>query len=126
MKTNVEDASRTGRGVTIGRRQLPEPTETEITKSIRQFLKIMGVFCWKQWQGPMSQPKGVADILGIYQGRFLAIEVKRRLGKLSPEQAKFLDRINHEGGIALCARSVDDVIAGLGMESRVMFSKGRL
>lgn len=52
---------------------------------------------------------GVSDILGIHNGRLLAIEVKTRTGKASEDQEKFIERINKEGGIAGICRSVDEV-----------------
>lgn len=53
--------------------------------------------------------RGVSDILGIYKGKFLAIEVKSLKGRLSLEQKVFIDEINAEGGIAFMARSIEDV-----------------
>ena len=85
-------------------------TEKEITYAIRMVLKTLGIFHWKQWQGPMSQPKGVCDILGIWKGKMLAIEVKTNNGKVTEDQNRFIDRINREGGLAFVARSEDDVI----------------
>ena len=84
-------------------------SEKQITDNIRKFLKIKRVFHWKQWQGPMSQPKGVSDILGTYHGCLLAIEVKTATGKVSPHQERFIKNVNDNGGIAFVARSVDDV-----------------
>jgi hypothetical protein len=60
------------------------------------------------------QIKGVADILGMLSnGRFLAIEVKSKKGRLSPEQKIFLEEINAGGGIGILARSVEDVECAL-------------
>jgi len=53
--------------------------------------------------------KGVADILGIWQGKPLAIEVKSARERLTPEQRLFLERFRAEGGISILARSIDDV-----------------
>lgn len=113
------------------------PTETEITKNIRKLLKGLGIFHWKQWQGPMSQPKGVSDILGITKdkwdyccehcgktntliipGKSLAIEVKRDGEDPTENQQIFLDNVSRAGGIAFVARSVDDVIEALGLRDR--------
>ena len=91
----------------------PKITEADITRQIRNYLKICRIFHWKVWQGPMSQPKGVSDIIGIYNGRFLAIEVKRPGAKLANAQADFIAKVSANGGIAFVARSVDDVIARL-------------
>ena len=38
--------------------------------------------------------KGIADILGIYNGKFLAIEIKTARGRVSPEQQRFLANVN--------------------------------
>lgn len=59
---------------------------------------------------------GVSDIIGIYRGVPLAIEVKSAKGRVSEEQNKFLTRWHDEGGIAIIARSIDDVQTGLGKQ----------
>jgi hypothetical protein len=100
-------------------------TEAEITSAIRSLLKTVGVFAWKNWSGPMSSPKGIADILGCWQGRFVAIEVKRPGGRTTPEQERFLEAVRRHGGIAFVARSIDDVIDGLGIQDRFLFGGGR-
>lgn len=88
-------------------------TEAEITKEIRGYLIIKKIYHWKVWQGPMSKA-GVADILGILpDGRLLAIEVKTLSGKLSSNQEAFLLAIRIRNGVAIVARSVEDVEAGI-------------
>ena len=87
-------------------------SEKEITREIRAYLKIRGVFHWKVFQ-TLGSTVGCPDILGIYKGKFLGIEVKTKSGKLSERQALFIEQINLEGGIAFVARSVDDVIKEL-------------
>lgn len=97
--------------------------EKTIENSILNFLKHIGVFCWKNQTTGVFDPtkkvfrkssnphhiKGVADILGCIEGRMIAIEVKAEKGKVSPEQRVFLTRINQEGGVAFVARSIDQV-----------------
>lgn len=102
--------------------------ESGIKHGIRDLLKFLGVYNWNQFQGPMSSPKGVSDILGILPagigggpGRFLAIEVKTKTGKVSPDQVKFLERVNQFGGLGFVARSVDEVIDTLGVRNRFLF-----
>lgn len=52
---------------------------------------------------------GVADILGVLpNGKFLAIEVKSKSGKVSLQQQKFIDDINLRGGVAGVARCLND------------------
>ncbi len=87
-------------------------TESDITRQIRDYLKACKIFHWKVWQG-LGSEKGVADIIGIYRGIPLAIEVKAPNGKLSVSQDAFLANFKREGGVAIIARSVDDVIKSL-------------
>lgn len=55
--------------------------------------------------------KGCPDVLGqLRDGRILGVEVKGPTGKLRPEQAVFLERINGAGGVAFVARDLRDVI----------------
>lgn len=58
--------------------------------------------------------RGVADIIGIYRGWMICIEVKSATGKLASHQAEFLEEMNQRGAIAFVARSLEDVIAKLG------------
>jgi Holliday junction resolvase len=94
-------------------------SEKALTKAIRDLLKSLGIWHWKNHGGPMGA-KGVADILGCYGGRMLAIEVKTDRGRLSDDQQRFLDNVNAAGGIAFVAKSVDDVIVALGLQDRFL------
>ena len=54
--------------------------------------------------------KGCPDVLGqLRDGRLLGVEVKSPTGKLRPEQAVFIARINGAGGVAFMARDCGDV-----------------
>jgi len=99
-------------------------SEHDITVAIRQLLKSVGVFHWKVAQGLGCVP-GVPDIIGVYQGRMLGIEVKTERGIVSDHQQRFIEAINREGGIAFVARSVDDVIEGMGLQERFLLRPGR-
>ena len=57
--------------------------------------------------------RGVADILGCARGRFIAIEVKSRVGRQSPEQKAYGERLNASGGYYMVARSHEEVKAWL-------------
>lgn len=100
----------------------PKQSEKDITRAIRSLLNTLGIWHWKQWQGMGSYP-GVADILGIYQGKLLAIEVKTVNGKVSDRQDAFIDQVNLRGGIGFVARSPDDVIEKLGLQDRFLFNQ---
>lgn len=57
---------------------------------------------------------GCPDVLGqLRDGRMLGVEVKASKGRLRPEQAIVLARINAAGGVAFVARNCNDVFKGL-------------
>lgn len=84
-----------------------------IKKDICSYLRAIGVFHWVNQAGKVPgrtlAKKGVADLLGVYKGKLLAIEVKTEKGIVSEEQREFITAILLNGGIAFVARSVDDV-----------------
>ena len=58
---------------------------------------------------------GCPDVLGMLRdGRLLGVEVKAPKGRLRPEQAIFLERINDAGGVGFVARDCLDVLQALG------------
>jgi len=83
--------------------------EADITKQIRDYLHYKNIFHWKQWQGPMSQPRGVSDIIGCINGKFFACEVKIPGKLLTDNQAKFLGEVRAAGGVAFMAHCLEDV-----------------
>ncbi len=89
-----------------------QQTEKDITREIRGYLRSRGILHWKAWGGPMSE-KGIPDILCCIKGRLIGIEVKGARGVVSPDQEKWIDRINRAGGLAFVAHSLDDVIREL-------------
>lgn len=99
-------------------------TEKDIENEILTYLAYVGRgFFWKCNNVGVYDPRigayrkakskhiirGVSDILGVLDGRFVAIEVKKPGGKVSEHQQNYLDRINKEGGIGFVAYSVEDV-----------------
>jgi hypothetical protein len=94
----------------------PSVKESDIRDAIIKYLEKQKVFCWpdkqvvgKPHKGTLVGHRGIADILGIYKGKPLAIEVKRPGGELSVEQFRWLTRYKEEGGIAFVATSIEDV-----------------
>lgn len=99
-----------------------------VKQSICEYLStIPDCFFWVQaTQGTFDPTKGrfrknngkynkngVADILGIFRGSPLAIEVKSKTGYPNDNQKKFLEEFRFYGGISFIARSVEDVEHGL-------------
>lgn len=99
------------------------PLEKDIKRHIIEWLFYQKCFCWVNstvgiWDQKKNsfrkltgtgQMRGVSDILGIWKGRPLAIEVKRSGGRLSIHQQAFLLKFAEAGGIAMVAHSVEDV-----------------
>ena len=56
---------------------------------------------------------GVADLIGVFRGRGVAIEVKTGRDKLTEKLEKFLENWRQAGGIAMEARDVKTVAEAL-------------
>lgn len=56
---------------------------------------------------------GSADLVGIVNGRFAALEIKTRTGRTSPEQERFMTLVRNRGGFAAVVRSVDEARAAV-------------
>jgi len=52
---------------------------------------------------------GLPDVFHVERGRFYAFELKAPRGRVTPLQALCLNRIRAAGGVAVVARSLDDV-----------------
>jgi hypothetical protein len=63
-----------------------------------------------------SAPAGTPDLLGVWNGKALAIEVKDAKGRQRPEQVAFQKAWEARGGIYILARSVDDVLRRIDSE----------
>lgn len=57
-----------------------------------------------------GQRKGVSDIIGLWNGQGLAVEIKTPTGRLSPEQKLFQSQFIEAGGLALVVRSVSEAV----------------
>ncbi len=58
---------------------------------------------------------GVSDLIFLHRGRFLALELKAKGGKPTPEQVDFLARVTLGGGVARCVDDLDEAITWLEM-----------
>lgn len=111
----------------MARMKKPTVREKVIENSILSWLALNNIFAFKvesvgvydqrlgiyRLKHSVHRVRGVADIIGIYNNRPLAIEVKSAQGKLSEHQKIFLDTWACHGGIAIVAKSIADVIRGL-------------
>lgn len=108
---------------------LLKETEKDIENAILAALKLVkGCKAWKNQSVGIYDPtrktfrsrskyqiKGVSDILGIYKGRMLCLEVKTQKGRLSPEQKQFLEEMQALGAATACVRSVPEALTVLGL-----------
>jgi hypothetical protein len=97
--------------------------EGAVVKACLEYLELRGVYAYRQNTGAAEyQDKagkkrfvrygkpGVSDIIGVLPGgRFLAVECKAPGGRLSENQIEFLNDIERMGGLAVVAKSVDDL-----------------
>jgi hypothetical protein len=51
---------------------------------------------------------GGSDLIGLYRGRALFVEIKTPTGRQSPEQRQFQQCVERHGGIYRILRSVDE------------------
>jgi len=96
--------------------------EYQLQKQILDYLKAHRIFHWRVNTGVAKYQyksvermvrfgtPGISDIIGIHQGRMFAIEVKVGNNKTTQLQELFLKNIIDNGGIALVAYSLEDVI----------------
>lgn len=107
-----------------------ETSESVVLKQCLDYLKLKGIYCWRNNTGACKSGNryirygfiGSSDILGILpDGRFLAVECKRtKGGRVSEAQHEFLSKIASNGGVAIVAKSVDDLITALKIFSKNM------
>ena len=100
--------------------------ESAIQAQILGYLRLKRIFAWRNntrtvFVGGRPLKFGVeggGDIIGVLPGgRFLSIEVKRPGGsttkKRAEKQREFLNTVNESGGLAITARSVEEVMEAL-------------
>lgn len=82
---------------------------------------LLGCTLWRVHAGALPDPKsgrmvrfglcpGCADLIGIYKGRFVAMEVKLVGEKPRADQVNFLRHVRKQGGIAGIVTSVQDAL----------------
>ena len=95
--------------------------ESDIQLSICDYLAAKRHFFWRQNTAPLfregrffAMPKyskvGVPDIIVIFNGKFIGLEVKRPNGKPSVGQKEFESDCIKAGGAYHLVCSIDDVI----------------
>jgi len=83
--------------------------ESKLKELVMKELKKTDGFFFKIW-GSQNQKAGLPDIIGIYKGKFVGIELKDPLnGSVSKLQQHTIDQINMYGGIAWVVRDLTEL-----------------
>jgi len=77
--------------------------EAAVKAAVRKMLDRLGIYHFMP-PGMGLGRSGIPDIIGCYQGRFIAIECKAGKGQLTALQARELDAIKATGGFTFVAR----------------------
>ena len=95
-----------------------------IAEPVIEFLRGRGAYIWRnvsggRYQGSASGQRrfvafgasGISDLMAVYRGKFLAIEIKAGKDRLTDHQRKFAGGVTAAGGLFIECRSVADVAA---------------
>ena len=85
--------------------------ETTIQSNILKKLRALPRSIWVK--PTITNFAGFPDIVGLYDGKFIAIEVKTETGVITKLQQHWIKKINEYGGISFVATSYSDVIENL-------------
>jgi len=108
-------------------------SEKQLQRQIAEVLNYSGALCWITNAGMIKTsyriktgrlrgqvksfmirigPAGMSDIIGMYKGRFLAIEVKlpERRKNVTDIQNNFIENVREHDGIAGVVTSADEAI----------------
>ena len=88
--------------------------EVSLAFRIREALEAAGAYVVTTHGEPMGRV-GVPDFLACYEGRFVAIEVKRPGNLPTKAQLRQMALIREAGGWAVVAHSREEAIAALGI-----------
>jgi len=93
--------------------------ESDILRACMIEASKLGATVWRNNTGVLQDRNGrpvkfglcvgSSDIIGMYKGKFIAIECKAKTGRLSQKQMKFLQLVEDNGGHSIVARCADDV-----------------
>jgi penicillin-binding protein-related factor A (putative recombinase) len=106
------------------------PLEKDVQNSICEYLKLHSYFFWRNNTMPVFSRnnagnmafrsmgkyamKGLPDIILIFKGKFVGIEVKRQgINALRPEQIKFQELCIAHGAIYVVVHSLEELVDNL-------------
>lgn len=85
--------------------------ESSLTRSILKALQRRGGF-WFKVHGHPGQLRGLPDIIGVYRGRFIGLEVKvpHRKDRVTELQKRVLEEISQAGGMGQVVTSKEEAL----------------
>jgi len=78
--------------------------ERDFSKIVKKWLTEQGIYHFKKPQGKFVTRKGISDYILCIKGRFISLELKTSIGKLSKSQQEESDRVEEADGIYQVAR----------------------
>ena len=96
----------------------------KLTAAVIKKLENAGIFCWRQNNLPVYDPKlnngyggyrshsglkGVPDVICIIKGQFVGIEIKAGKDRLSAHQVLFQQRCEYNGGKYMVVKKISDI-----------------
>ena len=105
---NFSEQLNSGLDMVLEEKKKPQLTEKQIQTDIMDYLRILGASADVTTMGYYGN-NGMADIVGCFEGKYFAIEVKRPGNYPTPLQKKWLEEKRKAGAVAFIATSVNDV-----------------
>lgn len=87
-------------------------------RAIKEEIEKMGGF-WSCVQAGMGSKPGDPDIVACINGRYVAIECKTPVGRLSNKQKNCREHVKEAGGIYMVARSKDEFLEAISLNGLV-------
>lgn len=101
-----------------------------LNNAVIEYFKTIGGMAWRNNTGAFSGQytdtrgvtrqrfvrygqKGSGDVLALYRGVFFSIETKSAHDRVRESQSEWMDEVRRHGGVAIVARSIDDVISAV-------------
>lgn len=79
---------------------MAQTPEGKVKDRVKKILKERGVFFFMPAANGYGST-GILDFIGLYKGRFFAIEAKAGDNKPTALQYRFLDNVNNAGGMGI-------------------------
>ncbi len=84
-------------------------TETTLKNKVSAYLKTVPALWFFKVHGSWFQKMGIPDMIGCWQGRFFALELKIEGNLPTPIQSHTIQKIKEAGGIVGVCYTLEDV-----------------